>query len=98
MRTLQTIRDISARLYEIGYFPMEWSTGVIVPIYKKGDKMKPENYRGITLTSTLSKMFTYLLNQRLGQWCENNNILSEAQFAYKAGYEQLMQFLFSECY
>ena len=27
-----------------------------------------------------------LLNQRLGQWCENNNILSEAQFAYKAGY------------
>ena len=64
----------------------EWSTGVIVPIYKKGDKMKPENYRGITLTSTLSKMFTYLLNQRLGQWCENNNILSEAQFAYKAGY------------
>ena len=48
--------------------------------------MKPENYRGITLTSTLSKMFTYLLNQRLGQWCENNNILSEAQFSYKAGY------------
>ena len=31
-------------------------------------------------------MFTYLLNQRLGHWCENNNILSEAQFAYKPGY------------
>ena len=54
------------KLYEIGYFPKEWSTGVIVPIYKKGDKKKSENYRGITLTSTLSKMFTYLLNQRLG--------------------------------
>ena len=38
------------KLYEIGYFPKEWSTGVIVPIYKKGDKKKPENYRGITLT------------------------------------------------
>ena len=48
--------------------------------------MKPENYRGITLTNTLSKMFTYFLNQRLRQWCENNNILSEAQFSYKAGY------------
>ena len=74
------------KLYEIGYFPKEWSTGVIIPIYKKGDKKKPENYRGITLISTLSKMFTYLLNQRLGHWCENNNILSEAQFAYKPGY------------
>ena len=48
--------------------------------------MKLENYRGITLTSTLSKMFTYLLNQRLRQCRENNNILSKAQFAYKAGY------------
>ena len=74
------------KLYEIGYFPKEWSTGVIVPVCKKGDKKKPENYRGITLTSTLSKMFIYLLNQRLGHWCENNNILSEAQFAYKPGY------------
>ena len=71
------------KLYEIGYFPKEWSTGVIVPIYKKGDKKKSENYRGITLTNTLSKMFTYLLNQRLSQWCENNNILSEAQFDHK---------------
>ena len=35
-----------------------------MPIYKKGDKKKPENYRGITLSSTLSKMFTYLLNQK----------------------------------
>ena len=23
----------------------------------------------------------------MGQWCENNNILSEAQVAYKPGYE-----------
>ena len=40
----------------------------------------------MTLTSTLIKMFTYLLNQRFSQWCENNNILSESQFAYKPGY------------
>ena len=52
------IHTLFNKLYEIGYFPKEWSTGVTVPIYKKRDKMKPENYRGITLTSTLSKMFT----------------------------------------
>ena len=72
------------KLYKIGYFPKEWSTGVIIPIYKKDDKKRPETYNGIILTSTLSKMFTHLLNQRLGQWCELNSILSEAQFAYKA--------------
>ena len=57
-----------------------------MPIYRKDDNKKPENYGGITLTSTSSKMFTYLLNQRLDQWCENNNILSEAQVAYQPGY------------
>ena len=51
---------------------------------KRGDKNNPQNYRGITLTSTMSKIFTYLLNRR--HWCDDNKILSEAQFAYKPGY------------
>ena len=47
-------------LYEEGYFPEERATGIIVPIYKKGDRSLPTNYRGITLTSTMSKLFTHI--------------------------------------
>ena len=61
-------------LYEEGYFPEEWATGIIVPIYKKGDRSLPTNYRGITLTSTMSKLFTHILNQRLLQWSEKYHI------------------------
>ena len=80
------MKELFNKLYSIGFFPTEWSTGVIVPIHKRGDKNNPQNYRGITLTSTMSKIFTYLLNRRLGHWCDDNKILSEAQFAYKPGY------------
>ena len=58
------------KLYDGSFYPEIWSTGVIVPIYKKGDPKQPANYRGITLTSTMSKLVTYILNQRLGSWFE----------------------------
>ena len=66
-----------------------WSTGVIVPIYKKGDKDNPANYRGITLTCAMSKLFTFMLNRRINEWAEEFSILTQAQFAYKPGYKAL---------
>ena len=82
----QILVDIFNKLYVNGYFPDKWSTGVIVPIYKKGDKSNPSNYRGITLTSTMSKLMTYLLNERLLHWLDYNDLSSQSQFAYKPGY------------
>ncbi len=80
------IANLFNKLYESSYFPELWSTGVIVPIYKKGNKSDPGNYRGITLTSAICKLLTYTLNQRLLKWSLQYNISSQSQFAYKPGY------------
>ena len=58
------LTELFYKIYYTGHFPDQWTTGVIVPIFKKGDKKNPANYRGITLTSTMGKLFTYVLNQR----------------------------------
>ena len=55
-------------IYDTGIYPENWSTGVIVPIYKKGDKDNPANFRGITLTCAMSKLFTFMLNRRINEW------------------------------
>ena len=73
-------------LYSTGYYPESWTTGIIVPIYKKGDEKIPGNYRGTTLTSTMSKLLTFLLNKRFCDWLDDANILSGTQFAYRKGY------------
>ena len=73
-------------IYDIDIYPVNWSTGVIVPIYKKGDMDNPANYRGITLKCAMSKLFTFMLNRRINEWPKKFNILSQAQFAYKPGY------------
>ena len=69
------------KLYNASLYSEIWSTGVIVPIYKIGDPKQPANYRGITLTSTMSTLFTYILKQRLRSWFEQSRAASQAQFA-----------------
>ena len=37
--------------------PRQWREGLIVYLFKKGDREQPGNYRGITLLSVVGKVF-----------------------------------------
>ena len=63
----------------------DWVIGLIVPIYKDGSKMDPNNYRGITLMSCLGKLFLSVLNARLMTFALENNILSPNQLGFVSG-------------
>ena len=41
-------------IFNQGIFPEEWTKSIIVPLHKKGDCDNPDNYRGISLLSSLS--------------------------------------------
>ena len=58
---------------------------LVVPIYKDGDKHIADNYRGITLLSVVGKLYTVVLNTRLSQWCERNQILVDEQAGFREG-------------
>ena len=47
--------------------PRQWREGLIVNIFKKGDREDPANYRGITLLSVVGNVFCKILNNRLVQ-------------------------------
>jgi len=59
--------------------------GIIVPIHKKGPVSDVTNYRGITLVSCLSKLFTSVLNKRKEKICNVHNLISDAQFGFRKG-------------
>ena len=63
------------RILDTGKYPALWSFGLIVPIHKKDDRSKVENYRGITLLSTLGKLFTSILFNRLYDYVVQKGIL-----------------------
>ena len=56
-----------------------------MPIHKKGSKNLVDNYRGVTLLSTLGKLFTRLLNNRLSFWVDTYGVLIEEQYGFRSG-------------
>ena len=71
------------KVLKLGYFPSQWTEGYIVPIFKKGDPNLPGNYRGITLLSTLGKLFTRIINNRLNSWAEDYFVYTESQAGFR---------------
>jgi len=64
--TTSWLTRLFQRVYENGQVPEEWGKSIICPIYKnKGDRMKCENYRGISLMNHVTKIYESILEKRL---------------------------------
>ena len=65
----------------------EWSDllkgGVIVPLFKKGDREDPGNYRGVCLLAMGSRILGRVIARRLGRWAEKLNLLDENQAGFR---------------
>ena len=53
-----------------GVFPDKLKIARVIPIFKKGDKDKPGNYRPISILPVVSKLFEKLVNMRLVNFLE----------------------------
>lgn len=56
---------IIGKIWDGEEIPEDWKKAVIVPLFKKGDKEEPKNYRGISLLSTAYKLYTEVIRKRL---------------------------------
>ena len=63
--------------------PQEWGHGLIKPIRKSGPVNNIDNYRGITLTSNVYKLYTKIIENVIMNYIEENSVLHENQGAFK---------------
>ena len=73
--------------------PIKYLQQIIVPIYKKGDRSLPSNYRPISLTSHVTKIFERVLRKKLVYHTEDNNLLSNQQHGFRYKRNCLTQLL-----
>ncbi len=62
--------------------PETWAEGLITPIYTKGDKFDPNNYRGICVGSNLAKLFCAIMNNRIVTFLTRRSILHKSQIGF----------------
>ena len=65
-----------------GIFPSIWCEGIVIPIFKSGDKADTGNYRGICVSSCLGKFFSTIINDRLLKFVESRNILHPSKIGF----------------
>ena len=75
---------IFSQSLETGSVPSDWKHAYVTPIFKKGTKSDPRNYRPISLTSVVCKTMEHILVSQIMKHLEENNILSDSQFGFRS--------------
>jgi hypothetical protein len=71
---------IFKKLHEM---PEDWKLANVSPIFKKGDKSKPANYRPVSLTSVCCKVIEHIIHSHLMKLFEDQNILTDYQHGFR---------------
>jgi hypothetical protein len=65
-----------------GLYPRNWSERYITVLLKSGDVADPNNYRGLTITNAIGKLFNCILNNRLDSFLSERKIINNCQIGF----------------
>ena len=68
---------------DTGEVAQEWRDANVVPIFKKGDRHKPSNYRPVSLTSVVCKVLEHIVHSSIMSHFDRWNILSDSQHGFR---------------
>ena len=71
--------------FDQGIIPSDWKEAEVRPLFKKGEKSNPGNYRPVSLTSVVCKVFEGFIRDALCDHLKLNKLLSENQYGFCKG-------------
>ena len=62
--------------------PSEWKEANITPLFKKGSRNKPENYRPVSLTSVVCKLLETLIRDHMVEFLAKHKLINTSQHGF----------------
>ncbi len=81
------------RSLEDAELPDIWKRAKITAIFKKGDRKHPGNYRPVSLTSVICKVFEKLIREHVLLHLKRNGLLTNKQYGFLDGRSTSLQLL-----
>ena len=78
---------------EEGALPKQWKTAWIAPVFKKGGRSDPANYRPVSLTSIACKMLEHILCTHIRRHLDTHDILGPENHGFRAKHSTETQLL-----
>lgn len=68
-------------------FPKQWGHSLVIPIPKnRSSSTDPKDYRPISLTNCTCKVLERMVNRRITDYLQDNNLLDHRQHAFRKGF------------
>jgi hypothetical protein len=68
---------------ESGDIPADWRDANVIPIFKKGQKCKPGNYRPVSLTSQVCKLMEFFILEHITGHLKQHNLINDTQHGFR---------------
>ena len=68
-----------------GFIPPSLKRAAITPVFKSGTKTSPSNYRPISLTSTIIKVFERIIRKQVVAFMNRQGHLNNTQHGFRSG-------------
>ena len=80
------ITAIFQKSVDTGELTEDWRDANIAPVFKKGDRHVPENYRPVSLTSVLSKKLEHIICHHMLNHLDENKVLTSLNHGFRSVY------------
>ena len=85
------LQIIFTRSLRSSILPKDWLSATIIPVFKKGNKNLPSNYRPISLTVVCCKVMEHIIFHSIMNHLNTHNIINPNQLGFRPGFSCVTQ-------